>query len=84
MEDIKFKDITELYERLLPALRTKRNELLREKFLMSELDIWNYLKDTMWDSSEDLKLHDMAHHILNFNVEEYIMYKRKKLGESDE
>ena len=44
--EIKFKSLAELYERLLPALRSKAREIHKKGMdYIGEEDIWNYLKN---------------------------------------
>lgn len=44
--DIKFKNLNDLYNRILPALRSKIKEIKKEglKYIHEE-DIWNFLKN---------------------------------------
>lgn len=64
--DITFHSEEELYERLLPALRTKKKEMHRYGFTyIKEEDIWNYLKEVKWIQSKNLKLFEMTDDILN-------------------
>ena len=53
--DIKFKNLNDLYNRILPALRSKIKEIKKEglKYIHEE-DIWNILKKYKWTSSRDL------------------------------
>lgn len=70
MEEIKFKSITELYKRLYPALTSKKesiNNLFKSN--IKELDIWNYLKNNIWNDKKNLTLYDMVSDILNTNDE---------------
>ena len=42
--DLKFNDVSELYELLLPALETKEIQLRRNDYLgITKNDIWKYL-----------------------------------------
>ncbi|MDD4036034.1 MAG: post-transcriptional regulator [Bacilli bacterium] len=80
--DIKFNSVEELYNRLRPALNTKRNEMIRKKYhyIKSE-DIWNYLKDNKWINSRNLSLSDMVDDILSSNDEAIDEYVKNKLRE---
>lgn len=63
--DLKFNDLKELYELLLPALETKEIQLRRNDYLgLTKQDIWNYLKDNVWNNSNDLHLSDMVSDIM--------------------
>lgn len=71
MAEIKenFNSITELYVRLLPAIRTKLSELKREKVIyISETDIWNYCLNNKWKAKKDLRLYEMVDDILNLDI----------------
>ena len=73
--EIKFKNLTELYERILPALKSKTREI-RKKGLdyIHEEDIWNYLKNYKWTSSRSLDLGDMVNDIFNIEINELDHY----------
>ncbi len=77
-KEIKFKSLNELYKRLYPALNTRKNELAKEKVEVTELDIWNYLKETIWDNNDELNLCDMVDNILSLTEKDIISYIRKK------
>ena len=65
MNEIYFKSVAELYQRLLLALKSKKKELHFHNFkYITELDIWNYLKETKWQNHQNLTLHDMVNDIL--------------------
>ena len=65
MEEIKFTSLNELYERVLPALSSRKEEIKRMKVTyVKEEDIWNYLKETKWKNSGNLTLIDMVNDIL--------------------
>ncbi len=67
--EIKFKSLQELYERILPALKSKTREIHKKGMdYIHEEDIWNYLKTYKWTSSRSLDLGDMVNDI--FNIEE--------------
>ena len=56
--DITFNSLEELYERIKPALMTKKEEMKRKGYeYIKEEDIWNYLKEVKWKNSKDLMLH---------------------------
>lgn len=67
--EIKFKSLQELYERILPALKSKTKEIHKKGInYIHEEDLWNYLKTYKWTSSRSLDLGDMVNDI--FNIEE--------------
>ena len=77
-KEIKFKSLNELYKRLYPALNTRKNELVKEKIDVTELDIWNYLKESIWDNNDELNLCEMVDNILSLTEKDIINYIRKK------
>ena len=73
--DLEFKTIEELYERVLPALRTKRRELKKdENMTVTEEVIWDYLKETVWSKSYHLTLADMVSAILKVEGKELLPF----------
>lgn len=80
--DIEFNSIKELYERLLPALKTKVTELKRNDLDYIKVeDIWNYLKETKWKSANNLLLYQMVDDILkldNNEIDEYVKAEIRK------
>ena len=74
--DIEFNSIKELYDRLQPALNTKITELKRNDLDYIKVeDIWNYLKITKWEKSNNLLLYQMVDDILNLDnnvIDEYV------------
>ena len=80
MDDIKFKTLNELYERLLPALRSKKKELNSSGFnYIHEEDIWNYLKSYTWKNNNNLTLDKMVDDILNTSNQEFENYMKKQI-----
>lgn len=80
MDDIKFKTLNELYERLLPALRSKKKELNSCGFnYIHEEDIWNYLKSYAWKNNNNLTLDKMVDDILNTSNQEFENYMKKQI-----
>lgn len=83
MDDIKFTSLTDLYNRLLPALKCRKNEIKRLNIsYVKEEDIWNYLKEKKWNISSNLTLADMVNDILNvdeFLLDNYIKDKMKQI-----
>lgn len=64
--EIEFSSLRELYARIEPALEAKRASMVRSgyRYIKCE-DIWNYLKEVKWKSSNDLSLSEMVSDILN-------------------
>lgn len=66
---IEFKTEQDLYNRLKPALVSKKEECRRQRMdYISEADIWNYLKNTTWQRTNNLSLATMANDILNADI----------------
>lgn len=86
--DYKFNTAEELYNRVLPALRSKANEFKRDHIsYVSEKDIWNYLSRTVWNTKQDLEFYELIDSILNLTVadmEEYLVGKMKKNDKDEE
>lgn len=74
-----FKTLEELYQRIRPALTTKKEEMKRNGYIyIKEEDIWNYLREVKWLNSKDLSLYQMTCDILNTNdlvIDEYLRGK---------
>ncbi len=78
--EIKFKTLEELYNRLLPALRSLKKELTKDGLsYITEVDIWNYLKNYKWLSSKDLDLSCMVNDIFSINKEDLNEYVKIQL-----
>lgn len=76
-KDVTFKNLTELYKRVLPALRSKRKTLMMDKIdCISENMIWNCLRETKWSKSNviNLTLCDIVDDILMITEQELINY----------
>ena len=80
--DIEFESLRELYQRLIPALETKRKEMNRAGFsYIQKEDIWNYLKEKKWIKDNNLSLSEMVSDILNtddFVIDNYFKEKLKR------
>lgn len=74
-----FRSEEELYDRLKPALVTKRAEMKRNGYpYVKEEDVWNYLKEKKWKSEQGLSLYQMVDDILNVEsvlVDDYLKSK---------
>ena len=79
-KEIKFKNLSDLYNRILPALKSKTNELNKKGLnYIHEEDIWNFLKNYNWISSRDLDLGSMVNDIFNVNIIELDKYVRNEI-----
>ena len=75
---------TELYKKVLPALRTKRHELLLNGLkIVKEIDIWNYNKEYNWKNAKNLTLASMVDNILNTSDKSYEDYVIDKLNNNE-
>lgn len=82
--EIEFSSVEELYNRLKPALRTKRTELNEYGYGYLKIeDIWNYLKENKWVNSRNLSLNDMVSDILNADNELIDDYFKEKLNKKN-
>ena len=82
--DINFSSLEDLYNRLKPALRTKKRELKENGYGYLKIeDIWNYLKENKWRRSNNLSLNDMVSDILNADNELIDDYFKEKLNEKN-
>ena len=64
--NLEFSSLSELYDRIKPALETKAVEMHRVGYsYIKKEDIWNYLKEIKWKKACDLSLHEMINDILN-------------------
>lgn len=83
MEDINFNNLKELYDRLKPALTSKKDELKKMGInYIDEFDIWKYLGMKKWKSASDLLLYQMVDDIIN--VDNFVLadyYKNKKVDD---
>lgn len=79
--DIEIESLQELYQRIKPALVTKKSEMHREGYIyIKEEDIWNYLKEVKWKNARDLSLYDMTSDILNTENIYIDSYLKEKLN----
>lgn len=77
-DDIKFQTITDLYNHLLPAIRTKLEYFKKRKMIdVKELDIWDYCLKNIWINKSNLNIYDMVNDIL-FVDELEVQYYLKK------
>ena len=80
--DEKFSSLESLYERLLPALKSKEKELHKNHMIyITYEDVWNYLRLTKWNRGVNLTLFDMVDDILNTKndlIDEYVQNLKKK------
>jgi len=79
MEDIKFNNIEELYNRIKPALSSKVKILHADKKIyINERDIFEYLSEKVWVKTNNLSLDKMVNDILyidNDLLDNYVQTK---------
>ncbi len=76
MEEIKFNSLNELFNRLYPAFNTKVKELKSDGVNISEVELWNYLKNNNWQNNNSLTLYDMVSDIFSVTKEKIINKER--------
>lgn len=82
--NVEFKSLEELYERLKPALETKKMEMHRNGFnYIKKEDIWNYLKEVKWKNANNLTLYEMVSDVLNTDNDIIDDYLKQKLNLKD-
>lgn len=60
-----FGTLKDLYERVLPALKSKVKELKRNHLsFVTEKDVWDCLRKNKWNGETDLTLYDIVNDIL--------------------
>lgn len=69
-----FHSFEELYQRILPALMVRTEELRRKGYKIQEESIFSCLKDTKWNQKMNLTLCDLVHDILHITAEEVQTY----------
>ena len=75
MKDINLDDFKELYNRLKPALNSKTKELkLKDKIIIKEEDLFNYLKDNVWNKEKNTSLFDMVSDIMYVDEDKLLDY----------
>lgn len=84
MEEIVFKSQQELYERIRPALRSKKKLLSSDGYKkIKESDIWDYMRNKIWVDSYGLELCDMVDDILHADNADIASYCHDKYMSTD-
>lgn len=77
MTDINTQE--ELYNKIKPALRCKKHHLFKEGItIVCEEDIWDYLKNNIWNNGDNLTLAEVVDDVLNtpgYIFQSYILNK---------
>lgn len=77
--ECEFKSLRELYDRITPALTSKRSELKKVGFYhIKEADIWNYLTSNKWMHAHELTISEMVDDIFNTPNDDINNYMMKK------
>ena len=66
--DIKFRDVLELKQRVMPALRLRKRKLNKQNIQLSEEEIWNYLVEHYFKNAYQLSLSKIVDEILNSEI----------------
>lgn len=64
---MEFESVSELKNRVMPALKMKEERLKHEGFDISSEDIWFYLRQNKWIKSKNLTLNEIVNDILKFD-----------------
>lgn len=74
-----FTNLSELYERVKPALKSKYIDFKRLGINNIDIsDIWNYLKNNVWNKSNNLTLADIVDDIMSVDYDTINIYLNKK------
>ncbi len=80
--DEKFKTKEELYTHILPALKIKRKEMNLQKLTgISEIEIWNYFCNNIWNQKVNLTIGEMVDDI--FKEDGINIYARRINNENN-
>lgn len=75
-----FNSLDALYKRLLPALKSKKKELIRIGITsINEKNIWDYLSTIKWVKSINLTLADMVNDIMTLDEKDLAKYMIEKV-----
>ncbi len=84
MREIKFNSLTELYNRLKPALYSKCLDIKRKNInYIKEEDIWNYLVNNVWINKIDLDMYEMVQDIFDLDIIKIDNYVKSLLENRD-
>ena len=74
--------LEDLYRLLHPALKSKEREMHDLKHLyIKEKDIWEYLRENVWNDATNLTLSDMVSDILSTDNDKIAAYFAMKIRE---
>ena len=75
-------DSNEIYQRLLPALNAKVDELKRMKVIIDPVDIWNYCVTNIWNKKEELRMYELVNDILQLDASNIIKTKKESANDN--
>lgn len=85
--EIEFENSKELFNRLKPALKSKKTELKNNGYNYIHLiDIWEYLLEQKWKYATNLSLYEMVSDILNSDnelIDDYVKGKLRRMPRED-
>lgn len=80
MKSDNFTTLSELYNRVQPALDCKVDEIKRGQIkYISKEDIWNFLKLNVWNYKNNLTLDEMVDDILNVSTDKLDRYVKREM-----
>ena len=86
--DNEIQSLEELYKRVYPALTSKKRELNKSGYeYIKQKDIWEYLGNKKWKSTEGLDISTMVSDIFhadNKKIDDYLKEQLKKRSDVDE
>ena len=65
--ELEFRNIDELKNRVMPALRIRVRELKKNKYSIDEDSLWEYFVG-IWQEEKNLTLFDLVEDILNAKI----------------
>ena len=66
--DVHFSSVSELKQRLMPAIRLRKKEMNQQNVFITEEEIWSYFVNHSWKYSVQLSLAQMVDDILNKEI----------------
>jgi len=66
--DLEFKNIDDLKNRMMPALKIRVKELKEKNYSVNEEELWNYFVG-IWQEEKNLTLADLVDDVLNANID---------------
>ena len=77
---LNFPNVTAIYNRLLPAIRTKLDDLKKNNLTTgSEIDIWDYCLKNIWLKKDNLNIYDMVNDILFIDEIKFQEYLKERI-----